>query len=201
MYSLLDANSNNLITWVGAHAGFAGNEKADELAKSGTASLSPLDIPIDYSTLRNLDNQWYKDTILSRGQETALALMATRVRPVWRLRGFEAKIYLLWLLGGPATPKYLKDCHVRENPDCPRYKGGPIGTMVHYIGECCATEEARSVFIDFLIWYSDHGRYGEELIHPFPDYVVENLQILMGHQVRSGIKFYSKVVKTVWSLK
>ncbi|XP_055951673.1 uncharacterized protein LOC129987758 [Argiope bruennichi] len=138
IFAILSTNANIKISWIKAHAGYAGNEKADRLAKQAADSDSPIQpepYPISFiksSLRRNMLEKW--QTEWDNGETGRLIYQllpkATQQLTPWR------REEILFFTGHGPFPTYLKRFNLADEPYC---TCGEVGSPLHYATECILT--------------------------------------------------------------
>ena len=149
----LGRNNNVELRWIAAHTGLWGNEKADQLAKLGTAEGTPIVCPIPQSYIKNLINQ--KVRKLDRVEwernghpHTKLTLGRQPQRIIGQLNnsyGRNRKMYRIatqLITGHCVLNKHLFTIHRAASKTCPDCNEQEE-TVSHLLGQCPAKSMDR----------------------------------------------------------
>ncbi|GBN26146.1 hypothetical protein AVEN_181007-1 [Araneus ventricosus] len=176
-FKILLTNPRIKVSWVKAHAGNIGNERADQLAKDATQLGNPIHI---LSFLKRTEKGLLRKRMLEERQT------------LWKNGDTDRKIYNImpsvslrptnWIREdviffsqhGP-FPAYLKRFHLSDSDYC---SCGGIGTALHYATECIYT----------VSWH---------MRKPAPNFEQEWLKrvannLVSRHKIRGIIKFISE---------
>ena len=149
------ANSVEL-RWIAAHRGLWGNEKADQLAKLGSAEGTPIVCPIPQSYIKNIINQkvrkldqieWERNghphTKLTLGNHTTRIIK--QVNTSFGRNRKKYRIATQLITGHCALNKYLytiQRSNTKACPDCHEHEK----TVSHFLGFCPANSANRAEY-------------------------------------------------------
>lgn len=141
IYHLRQAGTRVNLTWVKAHVGIEGNERADCLAKQATAlpvnetkalPLPPSHIKMHYSKL--LHQRWQ----LQWDEDDTGRLLYEYLPKVKRDRLFGSPAVNAFLTGHGPFLSYLERFRILNSSQC---SCGEEGTAIHYLCYCPLTQE------------------------------------------------------------
>ncbi|GBM71345.1 hypothetical protein AVEN_4655-1 [Araneus ventricosus] len=177
IFKILLTNPRIKVSWVKAHAGNIGNERADQLAKDATQHGQPYSLTklpkshikglLRKSMLEEWQTSWKNgDT----GRKIYNIMPSVSLRPTNWIR----EDVIFFSQHGP-FPAYLKRFHLSESDYC---SCGGIGTALHYATECIYT----------LSWHMKKpaANFEQEWLKR----VANNL--VSGHKIRGIVKFISE---------
>ncbi|GBM81107.1 hypothetical protein AVEN_235561-1 [Araneus ventricosus] len=138
IFKILLTNPRITVSWVKAHAGNIGNERADQLAKDATQhgqTYSLIKLPKPHinglhrkSMLEEWQTSWKND---DTGREIYNLMPSVSLRPTNWIREY----FIFFSQHGP-FPAYLKRFHLSDSDFC---SCGEMGTALHYATECIYT--------------------------------------------------------------
>ncbi|GBM00389.1 hypothetical protein AVEN_179205-1 [Araneus ventricosus] len=129
------------LTWVKAHAGNPGNERADHQAKLPTTIGQYLDLPVPYSYVKLkikqfIIHEW--ENYWNQHNSSSIVRVGTFMGKVDKTFLIVNKYLLCFLSGHGPFPAYLHRFHLLNSPSC---SCGQVGDSDHYIFDCPLTKE------------------------------------------------------------
>ena len=134
--STLASSSTTILQWIPAHIGVSGNEKADQLAKSGSLLPQP-DYPLTYPETKTLIRNVFKTTWIAQNNG-----YRSSQDPVGKLDRAEQAVIHRLRTGHCRLKSHLSRIGCSDSPECPC--GSAQQTPVHILQDCKLFSKQRN---------------------------------------------------------